>query len=324
MATDQELQAFFASRAQRAAELRAKYKAGWPATLGGCGVGCLVPLGLITLFAERGEEWSEASWFQPAAILAGVVALGCAALGYLLYARGQKLFAPVDAAVNEELLRPFAALLVDGATLEFPDNSILEWRASLLFPKAAHVHDTEGKTNRIRGHIAGLPAVLDEIFIRHRNSEDSDTFGGWVVHCALPFTVAGHLRIRVPKRGYEDLFWQEGFEPLADATARLGTGQEIEAAPPGATPGGAEAPTPAGVPVEALLTDALFEQLRGAGKVQLAATGDTLWVVVPSVRAFDNRRNITPFDVDYGRKTAQKFGIVETLAREFVRAGGAG
>jgi hypothetical protein len=320
MATDQELQAFFESRAHRAAELRGKYSAGWPASLGGCGIGCVIPFGLMTLFIARGDEWSESSWFLPAAIVAGVVAVSCAALGSLLYRHGQKLFRPVDAAVDDELLRPLAALLIDGATLEFPDDSIREWRASLLFPKLAHVDDGDGKTNRIRGRIAGVPVVLDEIFIRHRNN----TFGGWVVHCALPFSVAGHLRVRVPMLGYRSLMWQEGFAPLPDATARLGTRQEVEAAAPGVAPEGAEARTSAGVPVETLLTDALFDQLRGAPKVELAATGRTLWVVVPGVRAFDNRRNITPFDADYGRKTAQKLEIVEAVAREVVRAGSGG
>ena len=321
MATDQEIQAFFDARTQRVADLRAQYRAGWPWSFGGCGVGCLVPIGLLFLFLETGHAWAQHPHYTKAVVGAWAVAIACAAIGVALYMRGQRLFEPVDAAADAELFQPFAALLVDDATLAHPDDSILEWRASLLFPKYAHVHAANGQTTRITGRIVGLPSELDEMCIRYRNHKNSSSFFGWIVRLTLPFTVGGHLRVRRAEWGYDSLLWHEGFEPLTDATARLGTGQQIEAAAPGVTPEGAETPTSDGVPAETLLTDALFERLRGAGKVQLAATGRTLWVVVPNVRAFDNRHSIAGFDADYGRKTAGKMELVEALAREVVRAG---
>lgn len=321
MPTDQELQAFFDARTQRVAELQAQYRAGWPASAGGCGIGCVLPFAIMIVLIARGNEWSELSWFPPVAIGAGVVALGLAALGTWLYMRGQKAFAPVDVAVDADLLQPFAALLVEGATLAHPDDTILEWRASLLFPRPAHVFVSNGQTTRITGRIAGLPAELDEMVIRYHNRKNSGSFFGWVVRLTLPFPVGGHLRVREAKWGYDSLLWHEGFEPLPDATARLGNGLQIEAAAPGVTPEGADAPTSSGVPVDALLTDGLLDRLR-SGKVQLAAVGRTLFVVLDA-RSFDNRRNVAKFDAEYGRKTAQKMAVVEAIAREVMRAGGA-
>jgi hypothetical protein len=319
MPTDQELQAFFDARAARVAELQAQYRAGWPASAGGCGIGCVLPFAIMIVLIARGNEWSEFSWFPPAATGAGVVALGLAALGTWLYMRGQKAFAPIDVAVDAELLQPFAALFVEGATLGHPVDSILEWRGSLLFPRPAHVYLSNGQTTRITGRLAGLPVALDEMVIRYQNTKSSSAVFAWVVRLTLPFTVGGHLRVRESRWGYESLLWHEGFEPLPDATARLGNGLRIEAAAPGVTPEGADAPTSSGVPVDAFLTDGLLDLLRG-GKVQLAATGRTLFVVLDE-RAFDNRRNVAKFDAEYGRKTAQKFALVEDIARTFVSAG---
>jgi hypothetical protein len=321
MPSDQEIQAFFDARTQRVAELLAQYRAGWPWSFGGCGVGCLVPIGLLLLFLETGHAWTQHPHYTKAVVGAWVVAIACAAIGVALYLRGQRLFEPVDATADADLFLPFAALLVGDATLAHPDDTILEWRASLLFPRHAHVYPTNGQTTRITGRIAGRPSELDEMCIRYRSHKNSSSFFGWVVRLTLPFTVGGHLRVRQAKWGYDSLLWHEGFEPLADATARLGNGLEVEAAAPGVTPEGAPSPTSDGVPADALLTDALFDRLRDAGKVQLAATGSTLWIVVPNVRAFDNRRNVAAFDADYGRKTAAKMQLVETIAHEIVRAG---
>lgn len=321
MTTDPELQAFFAARAGRVEALRAQYRAGWPASVGGCSIGCLLPFAMAIAFIVRGKEWAKLPYFLPAAIGAGLVALSLAAIGLWLYQRGQKAFAPVDAAVDAELLRPLASLFVEGATLAHPDDSILEWRASLLFPRSAHVHSINGQTTRIAGRLAGLPMVLDELFIRYRHSKNSSTFGGWVVRLELPFAVGGHLRIRTSQLGSRSLLWQGGFAPHHDATARLATGHEVEAAAPGVTPEGAGEPTLAGVPVESLLTDSLLDLLRANRKVQVAAVAQTLFVVVPNVRAFDNRRSVALFDAGHGRKTAQRFALVEAIAREVGRAG---
>ena len=321
VAADADLPAFFEARAPRVAELRAQYRAGWPASVGGLTIGCLTPFAIAIVFLVRGSEWSKHPWFRQAALGAFVTMVGLAAIGLWLYLRGQKAFAPVDRAVDLELLGPFAALLVEGATLEHPDDSILEWRASLLFPRAAHVYDVNGQTTRISGRLAGLPAELDEIFLRFRRHKNSRKFGGWVVRIALPFPVGGHLRVRAAYLGYESLQWQEGFAPLPDATARLGTPRHVvDAAAPGTTAQGADEPAVSGVPVESLLTDALFDLLRD-GEMQLAAVARTLFVLVPNVRAFDNRKNVATFDVEYGRETSRRVRLVEAIAREVVHAG---
>jgi hypothetical protein len=44
-------------------------------------------------------------------------------------------------------------------------------------------------------------------------------------------------------------------------------------------------------------------------------------VVVPNVRAFDNRRSIATFDASFGRKTAEKMARVEGIVSEVLRAG---
>src|SRR5687768_12414413 len=105
MVNHQDLQAFLNTRAPRIAELRAQYRAGWPWSLGGCLFGVVIPFGVMVVIIARADEWSAMSWFRPAAIGAAVVALACVPLGIRLYAHGQKLFAPVDAMADEEIIR---------------------------------------------------------------------------------------------------------------------------------------------------------------------------------------------------------------------------
>src|SRR5688572_14390964 len=141
MPSDQEIEAFFDARTQRVAELRAQYRAGWPWSFGGCGVGCLVPIGLLLLFLETGHAWAAHPHYTKAVVAAWVVAIACLAVGIALYKRGQRLFEPIDAAADADLMAPFAALLVPGATLERPSfDACPEWRASLIFPAPAHLY----------------------------------------------------------------------------------------------------------------------------------------------------------------------------------------
>src|SRR5262249_52842410 len=157
----------------RAAELLVQYRAGWPASLGGGSIGCLLPMAILVTWIAQGSEWSKASWFVPGAIGSGLFAVACAVVGIRMFNRGQALDAPLDPRVADDLIRPWAALLIEGARLEFPQGPILEWRASLLWPKRAHVHADQGKTSRVTGRIAGLPAVLDEMVIRYRNDDEA-------------------------------------------------------------------------------------------------------------------------------------------------------
>ena len=237
--------------------------------------------------------------------------------------RGQKAFAPVDVAVDAELFQPFAALLVEGATLAHPDDSILEWRASLLFPRPAHVYEIERADDAHHGpHSPGCPPCWTRCSSAtdHKNSSRPSA-GSYGSRCRSRW--AGTCASAAPSGDTTRLLWHEGFTPLPDATARLATGHVVDAAAPGVTPAGADEPTATGVPVESLLTDALLDLLRAGKKVQLAAVGRTLFVLVAGVRAFDNRSNVAKFDTEYGRKTAQRVARVEAIAREVVRAGAA-
>src|SRR5688572_11232008 len=156
MATDQELQAFFDARAQRLAELRAQYRAGWPFSMAGCGVGCLMPIGLLLAFVGFGDLWKGHELYTASIVAACVVAVVGLVIGLALYQRGQRIYEPVDAAVDADLMAPFAAFLVPGATLErLPFESCVEWRPSLLFPRRAHAH--EYAVARVTGRLASLP-----------------------------------------------------------------------------------------------------------------------------------------------------------------------
>jgi hypothetical protein len=250
------------------------------------------------------------------------VAIACAAIGVALYKRGQLLFEPIDAAADADLMAPFAALLVRGATFERPGfDACPEWRASLIFPAPAHLY--MNAVARVRGRLAGLPAVVDELNIRYQTNRNSGATH-WVVRFELPFTVGGHVRVIVPMLGYGSLMWKEGFEPYEGAEARLGKPFQVDVAAPGVTPDGAAQPTATGVSADALLTDALFELLRSDGKLQLALTGRTLWVAVSQIRVFDPRSCLASFDAKTGRKAADRIAAVEAIAREVVRAGTGG
>lgn len=322
MSTDDAIRSFFGSAAPRAAELAKQYRAGWPASFAGGAIGCLVPMALMVVLIANGNEWKRLPWFQPAAIGAGVVALACAVLGSLLYRSAQRTFEPVDARVDDELLRPFVALLVDGGTLAFPDESIREWRPSLLFPKLAHIHAAEGKTNRVTGRIGGLPAVLDELVIRFRNDSDATTFSGWIVRLELPFAVGGHLRIRRTSLACDALVGEDDFERLEGEEARLATGHRIDAAAPGAALELTDGPAPSGLPSTVVLTEGLIGALRAAPKLELAVSGRTLWIAARGPRAFDNRVNVAWFDADYGLRTAARMRAVEAVARAVADARG--
>jgi len=320
MRTDAEIDAFFSGLASRRDELARRYRAGWPLGLAGCGIGCLLPIGLLLAFIGFRDRWQGHPLYTTGTVAACLVALASLGIGLALYQRAQRIYEPVDAAVTADLLAPLAAFLVPGATLERHGlEDSVEWRPSLLFPRAAHPH--EHAVSRVTGRLAGLPTAIDEMLIRFRNDSDSSTFTGWVARLELPFTVGGHVRVRIPARGYGSLMWNEGFEPMPDAQARLGTRHEIDAAAPGVAPEGAEGATASGVPVDVLLTDALFGLLQARPRMQLAATGRTLWVAVQRMRVFEPRSGVVLFGKDAGRQAAADIADLEAIAREIVRAG---
>jgi hypothetical protein len=282
-----------------------------------------MPIGLVLAFIGLRDQWSAHPHDTAGVATAGVVALACAGLGFVLYQRAQRIYAPIDAAVNADLMQPFASFLVPRGTLEHPGlDTCVEWRPSLLFTRYAHAH--QNAVRRVTGRLAGLPAVLDEIRIRYRHDKDSAAFTGWVVRVELPFTVAGHLRVMILPYPFRSPMWNEGFDRLTDAESRLGAPYEVDAAAPGVTPEGADGPTSSGVPVDALLTDALLERLRAGGRMQLAATGRTLWITVPHLRVLDARSGTAGFGGSDGRRAVAAITDAEAVLREVLRAGRGG
>lgn len=318
MPTDSDVEAFYSGLAGRREELSRRFRAGWPQNLGGCGLCVLGGLALLIGVVRLGDRWSRPTAAVASAV--GLAALAFVALGAMLIRRGQRGYEPIRAAVETDLMVPLAAFLVTGATLERPAPAeCVEWRASLLFPKGANVR--ESTVARLPGRLSGLPVVVDEIVVRHRDDEDSGAFGGWVARFQLPFAVGGHLRVSVPVHERACPAWTRGFERLPEAEGRLGAPYEVTAAAPGVTPEGALEPTTSGVAVETLLTDALCERLRVQPRMQVAAAGRTLWVTVAQTRIFDPLANVALFDVKYGRQAAAAVAAVEAVAREVVRAG---
>jgi hypothetical protein len=320
MPTDAEIDAFFAGLEARRDQLARQYRAGWPFSLAGCGVGCLVPIVLVLAFAGFRDQWREHPLYATGVVSAWVTAIACAGIGIALYWRAQRIYAPIDAAVDAELMAPFAAFLVPGGTLEHPAlDACVEWRPSLLFTRHAHAH--QNAVTRVTGRLAGQPAVLDEIRIRHRNHKNSGAFTGWVVRVELPFAVGGHLRAMILPYPFRAPMWNDGFDRLTGAEARLGAPYEVDGAAPGVTPEGADGPTSSGVPMDALLTDAVVERLRREGRMQLAATGRTLWITVPRLRVLDARSGTAVFGGKDGRTAIAAIADVEALVREVLRAG---
>lgn len=320
MRTDAEIDAFFSGLEARRDELARLYRAGWPWSLSGCGIGCLVPIGLLLAFIGVRDRWNEHPFYMTGAVSAGVVAIACAGIGIALYRHAQRIYAPIDAAVNAELMEPFAAFLVPGGRLEHPAlDGCVEWRPSLLFPRYSHAH--QNAVRRVTGRLAGLPAVLDEIRIRYRHDKDSAAFTGWVVRVELPFAVGGHLRAMILPYPFRSPMWNDGFDRLTDAEARLGPPYEVDGAAPGVTPEGAGEPASSGVPMDALLTDAVVARLRVGGRMQLAAAGRTLWVTVPHLRVLDARSGTAAFGGTTARRAVGAIADVEAIVHEVVRSG---
>jgi hypothetical protein len=321
MRTDAEVDAFFSGLESRRAELARRYRAGWPFSRLAGGIGCLLPIVLLGLFAASHASWS-AHPRRTAIVVAGCACtLAGAGIGFGLFRRAERVYAPIDAAVVADLMEPFAAFLVPEGRLEHPAlETCVEWRPSLLFPP--HAEPYENAVTRVTGRLAGLPAVLDEIKIRHPFDRDDGESMGWVVRVGLPFAVGGHLRVLVLQPGDERAMRRDSFLRLTDLETRLGGRYRVEGASPGITPEGADGPTPSGLPHEALLTDALAERLRANGRMQLAATGRTLWVTVPLLRVLDARTGIALFGGAGARRAVAAAGDVEAVVREVLAAGG--
>jgi hypothetical protein len=231
--------------------------------------------------------------------------------------------AVIDRATEDALVRPLVELLVPGGVLSHPlQLPEGEWRRTMLFPA------TSGGVKRINhvvGRVAGRDAVLDEVYIDSMATSGGGwTFNGWIVRFELPTRVAGHLRVRLPAATSSGEPSSRGFDTLDPETARLGAPFTIDAAPPDF---GAPAPNVdrSGIAPAALLTDGLFERLRAAGTMQVAAAGRDLWVVArrgPG-EAFTST-SMVGYDLESWRRAAASLdevvGVAEALFHAVGRA----
>lgn len=314
MLTDRQVEELFESLRPRAEALRSRMGTTRPDVAIGLSLGCLPTALLTPLALVSWSAWSGHPYFFPALGAAVAFTAVLAFVGLRFWDRGRAAQRAAGAVGDDELLRPLAEGLVPGAAFSRPDPASDEWRPSLLFPRTA---DVLHPLRRVNGRIAGMPALLDEIIIRY--SPRFGVFQGWVVRFELPFAVAGHLRIRVPRTTHGFHEWMDGFEPEPQAEARLSAEHAVDVAPPGSTPAGTEAPTEtSGMAPQLLLTDALLDALRSIEPGELAVAGRSLWITVPGVGALGS----LSFDLESLRAAAGALDRVEALAREVVRAGG--
>jgi hypothetical protein len=285
---DRVFDAILLSARARTAELQRAYDA----SAAGGNRGCLMMLasgamavGAIVL--AFGAPRVPAVFLFLGVVLLAAVIVGLA--GWRTWSPWSEANGVLQDGTDDALIRPFVERLVPGAVFTRPKVVTSRYHPSLLFQEPRGTGWMS--QGRIEGRIAGLPAVLDEV----EGSSNRTVDEGWIARFELPFAVDGHLRIRVPKDLGEHAVWREGFRPLTHETGRLGTAHVIEIAPLGIGMDDGAAPPTGGLHPDALLTDALFEQLRASGDIDVAATARTLWVAVPrSIRAFGAQSGIPP------------------------------
>jgi hypothetical protein len=315
MPADRDVEELFERLRPHADALRSRMGGARPDTAIGLALGCLPTALLAGVLLVSWSAWSGHPYFFPALGAAAAIAGVLSFIGLRFWDRGRAAQREAGAAGDDELLRPLAEGLVPGGAFSRPDPASGEWRPSLLFPRTA---DVLHPLRRISGRIAGMPALLDEIVIRY--NPRFGVFQGWVVRFELPFAVAGHLRIRVPRTTHGFHEWMDGFEPEPEAEARLSAEHAIDVAPPGSTPAGAEAATETGgISPQLLLTDALLDALRSIEPGELAIAGRSLWITAPGVGTLGS----LSFDLASLRAAAGTLDRVERTAREVLRAGGA-
>jgi hypothetical protein len=308
-ADDRVFDAILLSARDRTADLQRAHDA----TAAGGNLGCLMVLvaaaltvGGIVLAIGALEEPKYLFGAAGVLIVAGIVGR----VGWRRWSPWSEADGALRNRTDDVLIRPFVEHLMPGATFSRPLVTSSGYHPSLLLVRvegaAASTHST------VEGSIAELPALLEEV----HGSFDADIHGGWLLRLELPFAVDGHLRIRAPKSVDEHKRWVDGFEPLDEATARLGTRHTIDVAPLGV---GTDAPAslPAGgLHPDVLLTDAVFEWLRASGDIDVAATGRTLWLFVPRpIRAFDSQSGI-PSDINSWRRLTKEWHDAVRTIRE--------
>lgn len=280
--------------------------------------GCLPALLAVgAYFSSWAARLGETRFFLVAGI---AVALGLAAGAYF-FRRFAHADAPVHELADRVLVLPLAARLVEGAVLSHPQLEPADWEGSRLLPETtAH----PWTVTRVSGRIAGLPAVLDEgqLLFAATGEESHWPFDGWRVRLELPFSVAGHLRVRTPlPEAYVRGERRDGFAREPGPSARLGGTRTVEVAPP--APGFATASRPGDVRALSLVTDAVLEALSDAEDLELAATGRTLWIHVHRRRAAFKGAYRSSFDREAWRAAARSMAAAERLA-DAVRSAGTG
>jgi hypothetical protein len=314
MATDQEIEQLFDSLRGRIADIKSRTGKHSARGNAGCclmGVPILGFIGLIVIAQDVAFPSPQLFWWFVAAVLAGAVVSFI--VGWKLWLPWSRSNAALRAETDDALIRPLVDALVTGGTFSRPTVTTSGVHPSLLRPHTERGHVRIADESRVEGHLADMPVVIEETqpFDSHYKTE------GWIARFELPFAVAGHLRIWVSQgdwKGWGE--WKDGFETLAEPTARLGDPYTVDVAPLGTGPGAVGATvSPGALPPEVVCTDALFEALRARPDISLAFVDRTLWILVPrTIRVFVSHV-ASPDDLAAWKKAARAARDMEFIAR---------
>jgi hypothetical protein len=268
----------------------------------GCLLGIVTPVVGLALAFLLPVPWP----LKITGLVAGAIALP---IGLPRLIRFAKQADSLKAPFQEQVLRPFADLLMPGAVLTRDRVSMDDWNRSRLFAVGIWGGNN---TVRIVGQIAGLTAVLDETWWNTQNMIWS--FEGWIVRFELPFAAARHLRARF--RDGDAHVVSRGFDVLQEATARLGDLYIVDVGPLDGEP-------VAGLDPTALLTDGLFAWIRSDPSVQFAVAGRELWVALSRKDKVFRKELPVHFEFDNWRPAVRSFATAEAIALEVLAAGAA-
>gem|GEM_PF-4135829 len=278
-------------------------------------IGCLLMLASVMaviafagMMPEEGaaSSWMSTWWSVPASVFS---ALACFVVGGSLWRRWAKHNDELMLETDATLTRPLVELLVPGASFSRPRIIVSGWHPSLLIAEEDGASGIE--LGQIDGCLLGQTAVIAEL----------ESPVSWIVRVELPFGIAGHLRIRSMAHLGPGRSWSAGFEKHSVASKRLGAGYSIDSAPQGTGLDKSVVTPPKLVPIEALFSNALFDQLRAHPDINVAVVGCALWIVLPrAIRAFQGRV-ASQSELRAWKQAAKAMRDVQGVVREVLAAG---
>ena len=317
MATDQQIEQLFDSLRARIADIASR--TGKHSGRGNAGC-CLMVLPIVGSIALLGKAQDvalpspELFWWFVAAVFVGAAV--CFVIGWRLWLPWSQSSAALREETDDALIRPLVDALVPGGTFSRPTVTTSGFHPSLLRPHTERGTVRILAQSRVDGHLADMPVVIEEIQL------DTGIQQGWIARFELPFAVAGHLRIWVSQGAWSGWGeWKDGFEIMAEPTARLGDPYTVDAAPIGTGPDAAGATvSPGALPPEVVCTDTLFDALRERPDVRLAIVDRTLWMEVPrTIKVFESHI-ASPDDLAAWKKAALAGRDIEFIARAILSA----